>query len=73
MPDYIHCPNCPEKKPHPFGKVGPDEAKHINEARGVRDGHGWWRCESQGPKGRCLWVQPRFAQAKGFSLPESFR
>lgn len=73
MSDYIHCPDCPGKKPQPFGKVGPKEAAYINEARGVRDGHGWWRCESRTPKGRCLWVQPRWHQAKGFSLPESFR
>jgi hypothetical protein len=73
MSDYLHGPNCPDKKLQAFAKVGAKEAKHINETHGVQDGHGWWRCESQTSKGRCLWVQPRWHQAKGFSLPESFR
>ncbi|CAL9462815.1 hypothetical protein [Streptomyces griseomycini] len=72
MSDYIHCPNCDDRL-HPFGKVNQAEAAHINEELEVRDGHGWWRCENRTPEGRCLWVQPRWHQAKGFSLPESFR
>ncbi|WP_345578347.1 hypothetical protein [Streptomyces prasinosporus] len=72
MSDYIHCPNCDDKL-HPFSRVNRTEAAHINEERGVTDGHGWWRCENRTAKGRCLWVQPHWHQAKGFSLPESFR
>ncbi|MFI9819082.1 hypothetical protein ACIHFC_01185 [Streptomyces sp. NPDC052013] len=73
MFDDKHCPNCGGSKLHRFSKVGREEAAYINDKRGALDGHGWWRCTNQTPEGRCLWVQPHSHQAKGFSLPESFR
>ncbi|WP_328871396.1 hypothetical protein OHT76_15445 [Streptomyces sp. NBC_00287] len=72
MPDYIYCPNCPKGKAHPFRRVNKTEQAYISSKRGKKDAPGYFRCEGKTSKGQCLWVQPRWNQGKGFSLPEDF-
>ncbi|WP_141315771.1 hypothetical protein [Streptomyces spinoverrucosus] len=68
MPDTKHCPNCGGTL-QDFRKVTATEESFIAGRVGIKDAPGYWRCANGG----CLWVQPYFNQAKGFSLPESFR
>lgn len=67
MADEKHCPTC--RTMQPFRPVTPAEEDYIASRKGRAEAAGYWRCAKPG----CLWVQPYFSQAKGFSLPLAFR
>ncbi|MGW7302908.1 hypothetical protein [Streptomyces sp. NPDC054829] len=72
MPAWIHCPTCPGGRAYPFRRVDKAEEEHIASVLGTKDAPGFFRCTGDTSTGQCRWVQPRWNQSKGFSLPEEF-
>ena len=72
MSDYIHCPTCPKGRAYAFRQVNKAEETYIESLRGKKEAPGYFRCQGGTAAGQCLWVQPRWNQSKGFSLPASF-